>query len=168
MPSGAISYSVNGEQHVAIMGGRGFSGGDDSQARARNPGRIFAFKLGGTATLPLEPGPAPPPNPPSEAWPDSVVAVGDESYRLHCSRCHGGDTHSINIIPDLRRSAALTNRDLWQSIVIGGALEATGMISWRDFIDADAAESIRAYVGAQARLLQAAQGPQSASGADAL
>jgi quinohemoprotein ethanol dehydrogenase len=168
MPSGAISYSVNGEQYIAIMGGRGFSGGEDSQARARNPGRIFAFKLGGTATLPPEPGPAPPPNPPSETWPANVVAAGSEAYRLHCSRCHGGDAHSINVIPDLRRSAALTNRELWQSIVIGGALEANGMISWREFFDADVAENIRAFVGQQAHALAAAEGPTSANGTDVL
>jgi quinohemoprotein ethanol dehydrogenase len=153
MAPGPISYAVNGEQYVAIMGGRGFSGGDDAQARARNPGRIFAFKLGGTATLPEGPGPAPPPNPPSETWPDGVVSAGAAHYQVYCSRCHGGETHSLNIIPDLRRSAALTNRELWQAIVIGGALEANGMIGWQDFIDANDAESIRAYVGAQANAL---------------
>jgi quinohemoprotein ethanol dehydrogenase len=167
MAPGPISYAVNGEQYIAIMGGRGFSGGDDSQARARNPGRIFAFKLGGTAVLPEGSGPAPPPNPPSETWPDEFVTSGAEPYRVYCSRCHGGETHSLNIIPDLRRSAALTNRELWQSIVIGGALEASGMIGWSEFIGAEDAERIRAYVGAQARLLAAAQGPSSAA-ADAL
>ncbi len=166
-PSGPITYSVGGEQYIAIMGGRGFSGGDDSQARARNPGRIFAFKLGGTATLPEGPGPAPPPNPPAETWPDDVVAAGSAHYTLLCSRCHGGAAHSLNIIPDLRRSAALTSPELWQQIVIGGALEPNGMISWRDFIDADGAESIRAYVAAQARTL-AETGRGSANGTDAL
>jgi quinohemoprotein ethanol dehydrogenase len=97
-----------------------------------------------------------------------VVAAGSEAYRLHCSRCHGGDAHSINVIPDLRRSAALTNRELWQSIVIGGALEANGMISWREFFDADVAENIRAFVGQQAHALAAAEGPTSANGTDVL
>jgi hypothetical protein len=39
---------------------------------------------------------------------------------------------------------------------------AYGMIGWSEFIDAEDAESIRAYVGAQARLLAAAQRPSSA------
>ena len=167
MAPGAISYAVNGEQYIAIMGGRGFSGGEDSQARARNPGRIFAFKLGGTATFPEGPGPAPPPNPPTEKWSDAVTSAGAEHYRVYCSRCHGGETHSLNIIPDLRRSAALTSAAVWKSIVIDGALEPNGMIGWREFIGPEEAESIRAYVGAQARSL-AAQNMGSANGADAL
>jgi len=168
MAPGPISYAVNGEQYIAIVGGRGFSGGDDSQARARNPGRIFAFKLGGTATLPEGPGPAPPPNPPSEIWPDAVVTAGAAHYQVYCSRCHGGETHSLNIIPDLRRSVALTSAAVWKSIVIDGAFEPNGMIGWSEFIDAEDAESIRAYVAAQARLLAAAQGASSAGGVDAL
>ena len=60
MAPGPISYAVGGEQYIAVMGGRGFSGGNDADARARNPGRIFAFKLDGKATLPPGPGPAPP------------------------------------------------------------------------------------------------------------
>ena len=167
MAPGPISYAVNGEQYIAVMAGRGFSGGDDAQARARNPGRLFAFKLGGTATLPPGPGPAPPANPPERFWSASRVEAGAGHYQVYCSRCHGGETHSLNIIPDLRRSAALTSAALWKNIVIDGALEPNGMIGWREFIGPEEAESIRAYVGAQARSL-AAQNMGSANGADAL
>jgi len=154
MPSGPISYAVGGEQYVAVMGGRGFSGGDDSLARARNPGRIFAFKLDGKATLPPGPGPAPPANPPAEIFPPTMVAAGAEPYRVYCSRCHGAETHSLNIIPDLRRSAALSSAALWKNIVIDGALEPNGMIGWSQLLSPEEAETIRAYVAAQARLLQ--------------
>jgi quinohemoprotein ethanol dehydrogenase len=154
MAPAPISYAVDGEQYIAVMGGRGFSGGNDADARARNPGRIFAFKLDGTATLPPGPGPAPPANPPDEILSPIVVAAGEEPYRIHCSRCHGAEAHSLNIIPDLRRSAALTSAALWKSIVVDGALEPNGMIGWSQFLTAAEAETIRAYVGAQARLLQ--------------
>ncbi|HEY9183321.1 MAG TPA: PQQ-dependent dehydrogenase, methanol/ethanol family, partial [Gammaproteobacteria bacterium] len=58
---------------------------------------------------------------------------------------------------DLRRSAALTSAALWKNIVIDGALEPNGMIGWSAFIDATDAENIRAYVGAQARILRDAE-----------
>ena len=70
---------------------------------------------------------------------------------MYCSRCHGGETHSLNIIPDLRRSAALTSAALWKNIVIDGALEVNGMIGWSEFLSPEEAETIRAYVAAQAR-----------------
>jgi quinohemoprotein ethanol dehydrogenase len=157
MAPGPISYAVNGEQYIAIMGGRGFSGGNDADARDRNPGRIFAFKLGGTATLPPGPGPAPPANPPEQILSPLMVAAGAEPYRVYCSRCHGGETHSLNIIPDLRRSVALTSAALWKNIVIDGALEPNGMVGWSQFLSPEEAETIRAYVGAQARVLQRAE-----------
>ena len=68
MAPGPISYAVDGEQYIAVMAGRGFSGGNDADARERNPGRIFAFKLDGKATLPPGPGPAPPANPPEQIF----------------------------------------------------------------------------------------------------
>jgi quinohemoprotein ethanol dehydrogenase len=165
MAPGPISYAVDGEQYIAVMAGRGFSGGNDTDARARNPGRIFAFKLDGTATLPPGPGPAPPPNPPDETFSPDVVAAGAEPYRVYCSRCHGGETHSLNIIPDLRRSAALSNAALWKSIVIDGSLEPNGMTGWSQFLTTEDAETIRAYVAVQARALQAGEAQPSEAGA---
>jgi quinohemoprotein ethanol dehydrogenase len=163
MAPGPISYSVAGEQYIAVMGGRGFSGGNDADARARNPGRIFAFKLDGKATLPPGPGPAPPPNVPGEFFSAAIVEAGAEPYRVYCSRCHGGETHSLNIIPDLRRSAALSSAALWKSIVMDGALEPNGMIGWSQFLSVEEAESIRAYVAAQARILQENEASGSAT-----
>jgi quinohemoprotein ethanol dehydrogenase len=170
MAPGPISYAVGGEQYIAIMGGRGFSGGTDADARARNPGRIFAFKLDGKATFPPGPGPAPPANPPAELFSTAVTAAGAEPYRVYCSRCHGSETHSLNIIPDLRRSAALSSAALWKSIVIDGALEPNGMIGWSQFLSPEGAEAIRAYVAAQARTLQRAEagGPAPALPAPAI
>jgi quinohemoprotein ethanol dehydrogenase len=157
MAPGPISYAVGGEQYIAVMGGRGFSGSDDSLARARNPGRLFAFKLDGKATLPAGPGPAPPANPPEQVFSAAMIEAGAEPYRVYCSRCHGGDTRSLNIIPDLRRSVALSNAALWNNIVLDGALEQNGMIGWAEFLTREDAEAIRAYVAAQARVLQQAE-----------
>jgi quinohemoprotein ethanol dehydrogenase len=91
---------------------------------------------------------------PEEILSPLAAAAGAEPYRVYCSRCHGGETHSLNIIPDLRRSAALSSAVLWKSIVIDGALEPNGMVGWSQFLTPEDAESIRAYVAAQARILQ--------------
>ncbi len=162
MAPGPISYAVDGEQYIAVMAGRGFSGGNDADARDRNFGRIFAFKLGGTATLPPGPKPAPPANPPEQFFSRIMVAAGAEPYRVYCSRCHGGEAHSLNIIPDLRRSVALSSAALWKNIVIDGALEPNGMIGWSEFLTPEEAETVRAYVGAQALALQRAEAGDTA------
>jgi quinohemoprotein ethanol dehydrogenase len=150
-----ISYAVDGEQFIAIPLGRNIFGGNDIDARMPQPGRLVAFKLGGTATLPEPPPPAGPANPPSETFADDVVRAGELIYFDHCSRCHGNATRGPNILPDLRRSAALTNPALWRAIVLDGALLPRGMIGWSDFMDATQVESIRAFVGREAvRLAQ--------------
>ena len=68
------------------------------------------------------------------------------------------------MIPDLRRSAALTNPALWRAIVIDGALLDRGMIGWSQFMDVTQAESIRAYVGRQAAILQQEEATAAAQG----
>jgi quinohemoprotein ethanol dehydrogenase len=148
-----IAYRIDGEQYVAVVSGRGFYGADDRNAHTPQPGRIVAFKLAGTAVLPDGPKPPPPANPPSERFDDDVVKAGELLYYDYCGRCHGTATKSLNIIPDLRRSAALTSPELWRAIVIDGTLTDRGMVGWTKFIDASQAESIRAYVGRQAVLL---------------
>jgi quinohemoprotein ethanol dehydrogenase len=64
---------------------------------------------------------------------------------------------AANIVPDLRRSAAITDKDAWQAIVIGGALEKQGMISWKKLITPADAEAIRVYVLDEASKLQQKQ-----------
>jgi quinohemoprotein ethanol dehydrogenase len=145
-----ISYSVDGEQFIAFVSGRGFYGADDRNAHTPQPGRLIAFKLGGAATLPDGPLPPPPARPPDETFADDVVRAGELLYFDHCGRCHGTATRSLNIIPDLRRSATLGNAELWRAIVIDGTLTDRGMVSFAQFVDAPQAESIRAYVARQA------------------
>ncbi len=57
---------------------------------------------------------------------------------------------AANIIPDLRRSATLADKDAWNAIVLGGALESQGMIGWKKFLSPEGAEAIRAYVADEA------------------
>jgi len=153
-----ISYAVDGEQYILAATGAG--GGaiiaSPSVVRERQPGRLVAFKLDGTATLPPDPPPAGPMRPTQEAFPDAQVAQGKELYVLRCARCHGLETRSSNVIPDLRRSAALADAKLWKSIVEDGAMANTGMIAWKPFLPEGGAEAIRAYVAGETRAAVAA------------
>lgn len=145
---GVISYAIDGEQYILATTGAG--GGAILAAtpdvRARQPGRLVAFKLNGTATLPADPPPAGPVKIVDETFSDALVAQGKDLYLNRCGRCHGLGTHSPNILPDLRRSNALADKALWKSIVEDGALAANGMIAWKGFLPEGGAEAIRAYV----------------------
>jgi quinohemoprotein ethanol dehydrogenase len=161
--TGAISYSVDGEQYIAVVAGAG--GGPDLVAStgavlAQQPGRVYAFKLDGKATLAPDPPPAPAANPPSQTGSNEDVNRGQISYGKYCARCHGFGINSSNIVPDLRRSAALTDQDLWKNIVIGGVLKNAGMIGWSRFLSPQDAEAIRSFVASEARRL--ADEPQQA------
>jgi len=87
----------------------------------------------------------------TERWPAETVERGAALYLEFCGRCHGLNTRASNIVPDLRRSAALADAATWRAIVEDGTLAANGMIAWKPLMPEGAAESIRAYVAAQAR-----------------
>ncbi len=150
-----ITYSVDGEQYVAVSSGASAITTFGAQARIRDNGKMLAFKLNGTATLPPDAPFAPPANPPRERASAADVAAGKDHYDLYCSRCHGFDTQSANVVPDLRRSPMLTDKQSWQQVVIGGALTERGMVSWSKYLTPEQAETVRAYVGEQSRTLQA-------------
>lgn len=148
-----ISYMVNGEQYIAITTGAGgpsmLQGGGLSFERT--PGRMVAFKLGGKATLPPDPGAAPPLNPSSETWPAADIAQGERLYGRYCARCHGRQAQSANVVPDLRRSSTLTEKAVWAAVVHDGLLEANGMIGWSHALSRPDVEKIRGYVSQRAK-----------------
>ena len=156
---GVISYAVDGEQYILATTGQG--GGSILAAtpdvRARQMGRLVAFKLGGTATLPADPPPAGPVVVVNETFAPTAVEQGKDLYLNRCARCHGLGTRSPNILPDLRRSGTLADKALWRTIVEDGSLSANGMIAWKGFLPEGGAETIRAYVAGEAKAEAAAQ-----------
>jgi quinohemoprotein ethanol dehydrogenase len=157
--AGAISYMVKGEQYVAITTGNGAGGlTPDVDSRQRQNGRMVVFKLNGKATLPPPPPVAPAANPSSDAFTAEQVTHGQGNYAVYCSRCHGINAATANVIPDLRRSAVLTDKDTWQAIVHDGALADNGMVAWGPHLSREQVEEVRAYVSAQATKLRQAGG----------
>ena len=90
----------------------------------------------------------------SESFTQQQVDAGRTLYTRHCYRCHGAGAQSTGVLPDLRRSAALADTALWRSILIDGALEQRGMVSFRQWLSPEQVEDIRAYVALKATYLR--------------
>jgi alcohol dehydrogenase (cytochrome c)/quinohemoprotein ethanol dehydrogenase len=153
-----VTYSINGEQHVVVTAGWGavtalFLGPIvNPDGTKRNVSRILAFKLGGDAELPALPElPAAPP-PPDDFGSEAQVQAGAAHYMRICSVCHGIAAVSGGVLPDLRHSAFAGDAGAWRSVVIEGALQDRGMVSFAPIFGDDDAEAIRAFVVHQANL----------------
>ena len=153
-----IAYSISNEEYIAVMAGNG-----GSYALAlpafKEPGvhingRVLAFKLDGTSQLPPVVSRVPPPQVPVESFAPAMVEEGQKHYSKLCSGCHGFGTYSGGVVPDLRRSPLILDGKAWNQVVIRGALQDAGMISFRKYLTDIEAESIRAYVSAEAALLK--------------
>lgn len=149
-----ITYTVNGEQYVAVLAGWGGAyalsvDGDiiNRKAPVRNISRLLVFKLGGKAKLPPEPALADLPldPPPSTASPE-MIAVGQAKYGRYCAVCHAPGAVGSTVLPDLRRAGSLESAAAWNAVVEGGALKDNGMASFKGSLSKDEIEAIRAYV----------------------
>ena len=77
-----------------------------------------------------------------------------------CAQCHGGEADGMSVVPDLRRSSAIQQREAFRA-VITGALADRGMPNFGKWISADKSEAIRAHIAGLAAKGRAtgAQGP---------
>ena len=147
-----VSYEVNGEQYIAVLSGFGsaFSLQAGKQAaqsgNIRNISRVLAFKIGGTATLPVA---APMQqlvlNPPPATADAATVTAGEQLFGRYCAACHGEYAVGGGVVPDLRASSFLGN-DFFYEIVLNGAMKDAGMAPFKAVLDKDSATAIRAYV----------------------
>ncbi len=155
--TGPISYAVDGVQHVAVTVGNG--GGlpltlpTFGEPAATPNGRLLVFKRGGTASLPNRALTLPPPVLVDVTLSPQQAAEGFELYGRYCSACHGIESLTAGVLPDLRRSPALAEPELWRAIVADGAFEAKGMVGFGDKLDAAEVEVLRGYVAQQAARL---------------
>ena len=107
----------------------------------------MVFKLGATGKLP-----EPPPlaervlDPPAFKGTAEQAALGKNLYGRYCSACHGDAAISGVLNPDLRHSAVIGSPDAIRAVVIDGALEHNGMVSFARSIKPEGAEAIRQYI----------------------
>ncbi len=153
-----VTYSINGEQHLVVVAGWGgiaalFLGPIvNPDGSKRNVSRVLAFKLGGDAELPALPEILAAPPPPDDFGSESQVQAGAAHYTRICSVCHGVAAISGGVLPDLRHSAFAGDAAAWRDVVIEGALQERGMVSFAPIFDDDDVEAIRAFVVRQANL----------------
>jgi quinohemoprotein ethanol dehydrogenase len=149
----AATYTIKGEQYVAVMAGWGgafpITSGvlHNVSGPVRNISRLLVFKLGGAAKLPPAPSLAQSPlDPPLFKASVEVASAGGALYGRYCGVCHGDAAYGSTVLPDLRRSGALGDAKSWAAIVHGGALKANGMASFANVMNEQQAETIRQYV----------------------
>jgi len=161
---GPITYKVGSDQYVAVMAGNGGAvplALPTLTGVARRPpaGRVLAFTLAGSAQLPAaQLSPILPATPADTTWSKETTDRGSLLYSSYCARCHGSSLLSSGITPDLRRSPLIRNREAFEGVVLKGALNDRGMVSFAGHLSADQVEAIRAYISAGARLLQKQSG----------
>jgi alcohol dehydrogenase (cytochrome c)/quinohemoprotein ethanol dehydrogenase len=150
--AGPVTYTVKGEQYVAVLAGWGgvfpLVSGEVAfkSGRVRNISRMLAFKLDGKSSLPpLPPVEEPVLDPPASTASAAEIHHGEAVYQRFCSGCHGDVAVSGGVLPDLRYSSALDN-DRWFRIVRDGEYQADGMVAFGKEVSQQDAADIRAYV----------------------
>jgi len=148
-----ITYSLGGEQYVAVLAGWGgiwaLAPGILSEVGGpvRNVSRLLVFKLGASAQLPPESAAAPRPlDPPAVTGSPAQIAAGAQDYARFCGACHGDAAYGGTVVPDLRRSPLLDSAKGWATVVHDGALQSRGMVGFADVLSPEQIDSIRAYV----------------------
>ena len=148
--AGPMTYSVNGEQYVAVQvgyGGTNIAGYtipfSSAAAKYQNVNRIIAFKLGG-GEVPKPParGDEPFPKPPENTASAAVIKQGEIKFIEQCSRCH---VFGQSITPDLRKIPPELHAQ-FKNIVLKGALAMAGMESFADILSEADVDAIHAYV----------------------
>jgi quinohemoprotein ethanol dehydrogenase len=145
--AGPISYSVDGEQYIAVAAGWSGSiavtgGGVNPTHRANS--RILAFKLNGAARLPPVPPRGTPTLPVSNASKETI-ARGEQLYGDNCRLCHGGAVISGGMTPDLRYMSPETH-EAFKAIVLNGSRAKDGMGPFAHLLSAADADAIHAYI----------------------
>jgi alcohol dehydrogenase (cytochrome c)/quinohemoprotein ethanol dehydrogenase len=148
-----ISYTVGGDQYLAVMVGWGgvfpLASGEPAlkSGRLQNISRVLAFKLAGKASLPPLPQFTQPElKPPRPTASARTVQRGETLFQNYCSTCHGDVAVSGGVLPDLRYSGQLANQPQWNEVVLVGSLQPYGMVSFSKELSRQDAEAIRDYV----------------------
>jgi quinohemoprotein ethanol dehydrogenase len=156
-----ITYTVDGEQYISVMAG--FGGGGHASAfdpdiaihEYGNAGRILTFKLGTGKTVPIpQYDQLEMTQPPASTATPEQIATGAAKFAQTCGICHGLLARGLGqaFIPDLRYSVGDIH-DMYNDIVLEGALEQNGMASFADILDEQDVDDLRAYVIFEANIL---------------
>ena len=148
-----VTYELDGAQYVAVMAGWGgvfaLAGGDAAAAagvrRETNFGRLLVYRLGGTATLPVQQVKQAEIAALPAKFDKALVKRGSTTYARWCAGCHGVGAVSGGVLPDLRKSDPAIY-DALDAIVLQGARSPIGMPRFDAFLNPDDVKAIRAYL----------------------
>ena len=157
--AGPITYTVDGEQYIAVLAGWGGGGpltfgelanlsGTNSWRRG-SLNRILAFKLEGKDALPSLPPlkPVPEALPAMPAVTAQVIMAGEDLFSRRCSFCHGELAIGGGATPDLRHlDLHKYEPGQWYGIVIGGTAAHLGMPNFSNILGVEDADALRAFV----------------------
>lgn len=147
---------MDGTQYVAVLTGWGgpdvLFNGTTNVGTHVGLGRLLAFSLGGSATLPPYRRIIPPVPAPTFTLPASRadIAEGGALFGIFCARCHGLGAVSGGSVPDVRYATAETHQ-VFEQIVRGGARRALGMPSFSDDLTTEQVRMIQTYILYRAR-----------------
>jgi len=154
MMAGPMTYTVAGEQYVAIMAGMGGAAGQEyvpgtAAYKYGNKGRIIAFKLGG-GEVPKRPeldhASADVPLPPVErrGTPEQLK-LGADLYVRNCTKCHASMDGRSAGIPDLSRLSAEAHQN-FDDVMLKGTLADKGMGNFSNLLSAQEVDAIHDYL----------------------
>ena len=155
-----VTYTVNGEQYVAVLAGWGsvsaliLGEALNPDGDKQNISRVLAYKLGARAELPTPPPLRARAEPPPAFGDDVMVEEGRVHYARNCGGCHGAATIAGGVLPDLRHSPLLASEESWNAVVIDGILAENGMVSFAENLTAAEADALRSYVVSRAHETQ--------------
>ena len=151
-----VTYSIDGEQYVAIQvgsgGAAGLTEGDlamPASAKYGNFGRMLAFKInGGLSIDEPEHWAREIPEPPIVQASAAQIEHGGELYGEVCGFCHGIGAYGGPAVPDLRKMSEQTHR-MFNEIVLEGVLEDRGMSNFSDRLSEADVNDIYAYINSR-------------------
>ncbi len=154
-----VTYTVNGEQHIALLVGWGGAGPaiggsmnrQHGWAYRAQPRHLLSFSLKGQAEMPVMPPPVfPAPIKQSDFEVDPLLAEqGNALWAKHCVLCHGAGAVSGGYAPDLRASTIPLYADALDD-VLGGSRQLAGMPRFTELTAADR-KAIQHYIRREAR-----------------
>lgn len=148
--AGPVTYSVKGQQYVTFASGWGGAfpitfGALAQFAKVQPHSRIYTFKIGGKAPMPVvKYKPLPVPEPPAMVASDEVVNKGRELYATNCGVCHGLSAFGGGALPDLRYLTGEKHKIF--AAFVYGLSSAKGMPSFTGKLDPDQTELIHSYL----------------------
>jgi PQQ-dependent dehydrogenase (methanol/ethanol family) len=149
-----ISYSIEGEQYITVLTGRGGPAsimlGFEEHADVPQKMRVLTYRLGSNTSLPALPDAAASYDPPDLYPESSVLEQGRSLFNNYCARCHGMNAVSNQIAPDLRQLHPLWH-DQFVNVVLNGSMASAGMPSFAGVLNKDQVFAVQHYVLEQGR-----------------